>query len=100
MASDGCPKCGCTVIVEGVRVLDRGHGGAEHDLSVAVYRHPTARVFKGEVTCNLWARVCGNCGFTELYAENPTALVRAAAAAQGPAGAEEPAAGPTPDDNI
>jgi hypothetical protein len=85
------------VVVEGVRVLDRGHGGAEHDLSVAVYRHPAARLFKGEVTCSLWARVCGNCGYTELYAENPTALVKAAAEAQGPAEGRDEDAGPGPD---
>jgi predicted nucleic-acid-binding Zn-ribbon protein len=94
MADAGCPKCGCTVVVEGVRVLDRGDHEVQHDLSVAVYRHPAARLFKGEVTCSLWARVCGNCGYTELYAENPTALVKAAAAAQSLSGEPDPAAGP------
>lgn len=74
-----CPKCRGTVIVQGVRVLDRGHGNAEHDLSVAVYAKPDAWMFKGEVTGELWACVCGACGYTELYATNLDELVRAAA---------------------
>jgi predicted nucleic-acid-binding Zn-ribbon protein len=100
MKDSSCPKCGCTVMVEGVRVLDHGYRGSERDLSVAAYRHPAAWVFKGQVTCSLWARVCGNCGYTELYAENPTALVRAVAEAQGPSGDRDPAAEPRPEASV
>jgi predicted nucleic-acid-binding Zn-ribbon protein len=89
MSNSPCPKCGCTVIVEGVRILDRGSRGHTEDLSLAAYRHPDAWLFKGEVLHRLWAKVCGNCGFTELYAENPTDLLRAVAEAQA---AEEPKA--------
>jgi predicted nucleic-acid-binding Zn-ribbon protein len=74
-----CPKCGCTIIVQGVRVLDRGDANLKHDLSVAVYSKPDSWLFKGEVTGELWACVCGACGFTELYATNLDELVRAAA---------------------
>ena len=84
-----CPKCGCTVVVQGVRVLDRGSDGVEYDLSVAVYRNPSARLLKGEVTSGLWACVCGACGYTELYADNPTELVKAAAEAQSQGGTDE-----------
>jgi predicted nucleic-acid-binding Zn-ribbon protein len=77
-----CPKCGSTVIVQGVRVLDRGHGGVERDLAVAVYAKPDAVWFKGAVTGDLWACVCGACGFTELYATNLDELVKAAVKAQ------------------
>jgi predicted nucleic-acid-binding Zn-ribbon protein len=77
-----CPKCKCNIVVQGVRVLDRGHLDDAHDLSVVAYRKPDAWLFKGEVACNLWACVCGACGYTELYAENPAELVRAANEAQ------------------
>lgn len=89
-----CPKCNGTVIVQGVRVLDRGHGSSEHDLSVAVYAKPDAWMFRGQVTGELWACVCGACGYTELYATNLDALVRAAAERQA---REEPGAEPPAD---
>lgn len=77
-----CPKCEGTVIVQGVRILDHGHYNSEQDLSVAVYKKPNAWMFKGEVTGELWGCVCGTCGYTELYATNLDALVKAAVEAQ------------------
>jgi hypothetical protein len=77
-----CPKCNGTVVVQGVRVLDRVNGGLPQELSVAVYAKPDAWVFRGQVTGELWACVCGACGFTELYATNLDALVRAAVEGQ------------------
>jgi hypothetical protein len=88
------------VVVDGVRVLDQKYQGRVDDLSVAVYRHPDAWMFKGEVRCRVWAKVCGNCGFTELYAENPTELVRAVAeaqAAEAPKAPRDEAEAPPPD---
>ncbi|MBX9628743.1 MAG: hypothetical protein K2X82_33425 [Gemmataceae bacterium] len=77
-----CPKCQGTAILQGLRVLDRAHGKTE-DLTVAAYAKPDAWVFKGEVRGELWACVCGACGFTELYATNLDALVRATVEGQG-----------------
>jgi predicted nucleic-acid-binding Zn-ribbon protein len=92
-----CPKCSCTVIVEGLRVLDRGPGGADYDLSVAAYAEPDGPPSKGKVTHGaLWACVCGACGFTEFYATNLNALVRTAAEAQARAKPETDP-GATPD---
>lgn len=82
MKNGRCPKCDGTVIIQGARVLDRGHGNTEHDLSIATYAKPDGWLSKGEVIGPLWACVCGACGFTELYATNLDALVRAAAEAQ------------------
>lgn len=82
MKNGVCPKCGSTVVIQGVRVLDRGEDNARYDLAVAVDANPSAWVFKGRVTGELWACVCGACGFTELYATNLTELVKAAAQAQ------------------
>lgn len=77
-----CPKCESTIIIQGVRVIDHADAGAQQDLTVAVYSNPNAWLFKGQVKSGLWACVCGVCGFTELYAANPDALVKAAVAAQ------------------
>ena len=85
-----CPKCQGTVIVQGVRVLDRNRSSVQ-DLTVAVYANPDAWMFKGEVTGELWACVCGACGYTELYATNLDELVRAAAQRQA---RDEPSAEP------
>jgi predicted nucleic-acid-binding Zn-ribbon protein len=82
MKNGVCPKCDGTIIVQGVRVIDRSQGGVQQDLSVAVYSNPNAWLFKGQVMTELWACVCGVCGFTELYATNPDALVKAAVTAQ------------------
>ena len=90
MKNGPCPKCGCTIVVQGVRVLDRGHGGSQHDLSVAVYSNPSAWLFKGQVTGGLWACICGACGFTELYATNLDELVKAAATGGKPVGTLPP----------
>jgi len=88
-----CPKCQGTVIVQGVRVLDRGPGNSVRDLSVAVYAKPDAWMFRGQVSGELWACICGACGYTELYATNLDELVRAAAQRQA---REEPSAEPPP----
>jgi len=67
-----CPKCGYSERLEGLRVIT----GAEsfRDLRVETYRKPEALVFKGAVSTNLKADVCGVCGYTELYAAEPGTL--------------------------
>ena len=81
MKNGTCPKCSGNVIIQGVRILDRGHGNVASDLSLAVYSNPAAWVFKGEVKAPLFAYVCGACGYTELYATNLDALVKTAVSA-------------------
>jgi predicted nucleic-acid-binding Zn-ribbon protein len=73
-----CAKCGSKVTVPNVRLIDRGESNISLDLSVAVYKHPDAWVFKGAVSHRLTARVCGECGYTEFYVENPQELLAAA----------------------
>ena len=59
--------------------MDRGHGSADSgNLSAVVYGNPEAWVFKGKVRVELSACVCGNCGFTELYAVDPAGMLAAA----------------------
>jgi predicted nucleic-acid-binding Zn-ribbon protein len=78
MTQSGCPKCGSTVTVPNVRLIDRGESNCSMDLSVAVYKRPDAWVFTGAVYQPLNARICGGCGYTELYVANPHELMAAA----------------------
>ena len=75
-----CLKCGTDAQVEGVRILDRVHLSGSLDLTAQVERNPGAFLFKGAETSSVDARVCGACGFVEMYARKPKSLVRAAEA--------------------
>ena len=84
MRSGTCPKCGSSEVVSDLRVMDRGHGSADAgDLSAVVYGNPEAWVFKNKVRVQLSACVCGACGYTELYAADPAAMLAAVRAAGG-----------------
>lgn len=70
-----CAKCGSDRMVPRVRVMDRGHYSSDSgELSLVIYERPEARVFKKPHKGSLWARVCGSCGFTELYVDDPRDL--------------------------
>lgn len=56
-----------------VLVLDRAHNTTQ-DLSVAVHEKPDAFLFKGTQISSLHAQICADCGFTELYADDPKTL--------------------------
>lgn len=72
----GCAKCGSDRVLEDVRVVD---GTLDEDLVAKVEREPHARRHEGAVSVPLKARVCGSCGFAELYASDPAILFRAEA---------------------
>lgn len=72
-----CPKCGCKEIMSDVKILDRGHGNTEQDLTAAIYVNPYAMIFRGGATSPLTACVCSACGYTEFYAIKPQALLEA-----------------------
>lgn len=70
-----CTKCKSEKMIPRVRVMDRGHGsGDAGDLSVVTYKTPYAFFFQGAEKMPLYARACGQCGYVELYAENPREL--------------------------
>ena len=81
LASQHCPKCQSEEIIENVRVVDRtleeGFGGTIHDLKVEVLTKPKAKILKGAVGVPLVARVCADCGFTELYVSDVEKLLDA-----------------------
>jgi hypothetical protein len=70
-----CAKCGAEQVIPRVKVLDRGDGTRE--LGVEVTRYPEAFIFKEATHSNLIARICGVCGYTELYADSPGELYKA-----------------------
>jgi predicted nucleic-acid-binding Zn-ribbon protein len=75
MRSTGkCPKCGSTRIIADATPVDRGHYSSDETLSIATYQKPYAWIFKGKHSSNVSAFVCEECGFVELYAENPAAI--------------------------
>ena len=52
-------------------VLEHGYKGADRELRVAQDRQPQAIFFKGRQQTTVSAWVCTDCGFTELYADQP-----------------------------
>lgn len=72
-----CPKCNSTPLMDHLAVL--GHGAG---LQIRALADPGALIFTEPVTSKLEATVCGGCGFTELFALDPRALVEAVKAAE------------------
>lgn len=68
-----CMKCGSAEIVPHARVLH----GSDYDVHLGVDADPGALLFKESTRISLEARVCGQCGYTEMYATDPAALLAA-----------------------
>jgi hypothetical protein len=69
-----CSKCGSPKIIPLAGVIDQGQY-SDGTLKARVgYTNPEAWVFKGPVYAKLRANICGECGYTELIAEDPAAL--------------------------
>ena len=74
MTNLNCSKCGSSRIIPLVQMLDQGQHSDGSLKALVGYTNPEAWVFKGAVYAKLKANICGECGFTELIAENPAAL--------------------------
>ncbi len=73
MASrQNCSKCQSNKMIPNVHTRD--YGDLNNQLSVEVYEEPDAMIFKGTHEGALTAWICGECGYTELYVENPQEL--------------------------
>ncbi|MBT0653063.1 hypothetical protein [Geomobilimonas luticola] len=77
MRKGNCPKCNSQKILRNVRVIDRNGDYQDKSLSVRLERKPGALLFKGAETFDLSACICGGCGYTELFVDNPAELWRA-----------------------
>jgi formate-dependent nitrite reductase cytochrome c552 subunit len=56
--------------------------GAEQNFTVRVDADPTAIMFKKSTRSDVHAWICGQCGYMELYADNPSELYQAFTEAQ------------------
>lgn len=74
MESIPCTQCGSTRIIPAARTAELTGGGP---LAVCVNANPDAILFKGTHTGYLKARICGDCGHTELYVDNAQELYEA-----------------------
>lgn len=72
-----CGKCGSDKIIPQAKVVDRADYNAVGDFNVAVDENPDAFMFKQRVYSSVTAKVCGNCGFIELYADAHESLYSA-----------------------
>jgi ribosomal protein S27AE len=80
-----CTKCGSSEMMPKVRIMDRGHYGSDSgDLTAVTYDDPDALILKGAHRGPLFARICGTCGFTELYLDNYRELYEAYRRANAP----------------
>lgn len=76
-APSSCARCGADTLIPDARLVDRGDDNARETLLAGVMRHPDAYISKGEELAPVHARVCGTCGFVELYVAAPAALWQA-----------------------
>jgi predicted nucleic-acid-binding Zn-ribbon protein len=70
-----CPKCESADIIADATVVDRDGNKFAGELSVATLRNPNALFFKGQQESSVSAWVCGSCGYTEFYTDNPSGLI-------------------------
>ena len=78
-----CAKCGSEKIIPLVGIMDQGQYSDGKLKAFVGFTNPEAWLFKGRVYARLRATICGECGHTELTAENPGALYEAYLNMQG-----------------
>ena len=80
---DKCAKCGSDSVIRRAMVIDKVTAmGAEQNLTVGVNADPTAIVFKKPARSDVHAWICGQCGYVEIYADDPAELYQAFLTAQ------------------
>ncbi len=71
-----CSKCGSDKIIPLATMVDQGQYSDGRLKAFVAYTNPEAWVFKGTVYAKLKANICGECGYTELFAEDAPALYK------------------------
>ena len=71
-----CPACGSDAIVRDAFVYDGKSlmNGATTSFGLGVFAAPDAMIRKSPATSPAQYRVCGDCGFAMLFADDPRAL--------------------------
>ena len=60
-------------VIPDAEILDQGQA-SDGTLKAKYERNPTSFFFKGRASTRLLARICVQCGYTELFAEHPEVL--------------------------
>ena len=74
--SDRCAKCGNSQIIPGARVACNVQGG-DQNVKLRIDSQPGALIFKQAQRSALRASICGKCGYTEFFADDPASLYTA-----------------------
>jgi predicted nucleic-acid-binding Zn-ribbon protein len=78
-----CAKCGSSSVIQRAMVVDKvSAAGAEENFTVRVDADPSAMMFKKSTRSPVHAWICAQCGYIELYADNPGELYQAFITAQ------------------
>jgi|SRR6185295_248897 predicted nucleic-acid-binding Zn-ribbon protein len=77
-----CVKCASKDIIDEAEIIDTGQYSYESTLSARIYRNPGGFVFPGRVNSTILSRICGSCGYVELYLQNPRAFLEVAKGAR------------------
>jgi predicted nucleic-acid-binding Zn-ribbon protein len=72
-----CAKCGSAKVIPLTNVMDQGQHSSGRLSALLGFTNPDAWVFKGPVFAKLSAKICGECGYTELFADSPKELFEA-----------------------
>lgn len=83
--NETCRQCGSTRVIPKVPLLDHygDMGGFSKEAQVKVAGAPEAWFFKEEAFGTVYARICGDCGYTELHTSNSRELYEAYQKATG-----------------
>jgi ribosomal protein S27AE len=71
-----CPKCGSFKVIPSVPIADNTYGGSV-PWSAYITENPKAVLFKETHLFTIRAWICGECGYTELYADEPDKIASA-----------------------
>lgn len=72
-----CRNCGSEKVIPEVRVQDQGHHSDGLLKAYVGNNDPAAVILREPVFAKFKANICGECGFTELFADDPAALYAA-----------------------
>lgn len=72
-----CVRCNSSRVVPRATIWDSDHDIGGRPLQVYVDAKPHALLFRGTTYATLYARVCADCGHTELFADGAEELYRA-----------------------
>lgn len=61
----------------GIPVKDQGQYSDGQLKAQVGFLHPEAAIFRGRTYAKLRANICGQCGYTELFADDPALLYEA-----------------------